>query len=61
MTEIDYDNIFSIFKLFLNHYMIDFIISEANKYEKCETQAPSLVSRKHKQQWTPTTRDIMNV
>lgn len=60
LTEINSDNPFLIYKLFLSDRIIDFIVSEI-KYEKCETQASSSFFRKHKQQWTPTTQDEMHI
>ena len=69
LPEIDYENPFSIYKLFLTSYklflvsddIIDLMVLETNKYyEQCVTQVHSSVSfRKHKQQWKPTTRDEM--
>jgi len=59
--EIDYENPFSIYKIFLSDDIIDQMVLETNKfYEHSEAQAPSSVSsRKHKQKWTPVTRDEM--
>ncbi|XP_014482725.1 PREDICTED: piggyBac transposable element-derived protein 2-like, partial [Dinoponera quadriceps] len=63
LPEIDYDNAFSIYKLFLCDDIIDLMVLETNKYyEKCALQAHSSVTiRKHKQQWKPTTRDEMHI
>lgn len=48
LTETDYDNRFSIYKLFLSDDIIDFIVCKNKFYKKCETQASSSIFRKHK-------------
>lgn len=63
LPEIDYENPFSIYKLFLSDDIIDLMVLETNKYYEYSVAQPqsSVSSRKHKQEWKPTTRDEMLV